>query len=85
MKYGADRNTPPGRLVLEQVADALLHLARGLVGEGDRGDVARIETAVVDQIGDLLGDHAGLAGTGAGENEQRTVEVTNGFALRRIE
>ena len=79
------RNRQPSRLRLEQRGNPFLHLARSLVGESDRGDVAGVETAVVDEIRDLLGDHARLAGTGAGEDQQGAVEVTDGFALGRIQ
>jgi hypothetical protein len=40
--------------LLEQFGDALLHLERGLVGEGQRGDRARIVAAVLDHVRDLL-------------------------------
>ena len=49
------------------------------------GDVARLEAAVLDQVGDLLRDHPGLARAGAGQHQQRAIEVAYCFALRRIE
>ncbi|MCY1448145.1 hypothetical protein D9M71_647980 [compost metagenome] len=53
----------------QEAADALLHLARRLVGEGHRDDVLRADPALLHQVGDLAGDHAGLAGACAGEHQ----------------
>ncbi|MNQ38732.1 hypothetical protein D3C85_523250 [compost metagenome] len=69
----------------QQAGDALLHLARGLVGEGHRDDVLRADAALLDQVGDLAGDHAGLAGSGAGQHQQRAADVVDGFLLAGIE
>ena len=74
-----------GRFLLEQRADALLHFACGLVGEGDRGDGRRIQAAVVDEIGDLLRDHPRLARTGTGQHQQGAIKIADGFALRSVE
>ena len=46
---------------------------------------ARIDAVDVDQARDARGEHARLAGAGAGEHEQRAVDVQHGFALRGIE
>ena len=46
------------------------HLARRLVGEGDREDIRRRGAAALDQPGDARGEHAGLAATRAGEDER---------------
>ena len=72
-------------LFAEHVRDAFLHLARRLVGEGDRGDVGRVEAALLDQVGDLLGDHAGLARARPRQHQQGAVEVMDGFALGGVE
>ena len=69
----------------QQRADPLLHLACGLVGEGHGDDVARLDAALLDQVGDLAGDHAGLAGAGAGKHQQRAADVVHGFLLPGIE
>jgi hypothetical protein len=69
----------------DQLADALLHLLRRLVGEGDGGDLARLDAIVLDQPGDLLRDDARFARAGAGQHQQGAVEVAHGFELRRIE
>ena len=46
--------------VPQQLADAVLHLACGFVGERHRKNAVRCR-AVLDEVGDAEGDHAGLA------------------------
>ena len=58
----------------DQVADAVLHLARRLVGEGDGEDLAGPGAAGGEDMGDAGGEHAGLAGAGAGEHQHRPVQ-----------
>ena len=53
------------------VDHALAHLARGLVGEGDREDLAGPRVAGGEQVGDAPGQHPGLARPGARDDEQR--------------
>ena len=60
--------------VADDVADAALHLARRLVGEGDGEDFARPGAAGGQNVGDAHGEHAGLAGAGAGQHQHRAVE-----------
>ena len=74
-----------GLLAGQQLAHPLLHFPRRLVGEGDGGDIARLKTALLDEIGDFLRNHPRLARTRASEHEQGTVKVVNGFALLGIE
>ena len=81
---GAD-GQPFGRIALDALGHALLHFARGLVGEGDRGDAARRHAARGNQVRDLLDDDAGLAAAGAGEHEQGAIAVRDRGALGRIE
>ncbi len=71
--------------LFQQLGDTLLHLERGLVGEGERRDRARIVAAVFDHVGDLLGDHPRLARAGAGQHQAGAVEIEHGFALRPIQ
>ena len=66
-------------------ADALLHLARRLVGEGDGEDFRRPGAAETEDVGDARGQHAGLAGAGAGEHQHRAVERLDRLALLGIE
>ena len=67
-------NRQSRRLGLEQLTHPFLHLLGRPVGEGDRGDVGRAETAFLDQIGDFLCNDACLAGTGASQHQQWTVK-----------
>ena len=65
--------------------DALAHLARGLVGEGDGEDLARPGAAGGDQMGEASGERGGLAGAGAGEDQHRSFGRQHGLALRRVQ
>jgi hypothetical protein len=53
----------------EHLLDALLHLARGLVGEGHRQQRPGPHLLHLDQPGDAVHQHAGLAGAGAGQHQ----------------
>ena len=55
----------------DEVADALLHFARRLVGEGDRQHLAGPGLAGGQDMGEPGGQHAGFSGAGAGQHEQR--------------
>ena len=68
----------------EQLLDALGHLGGGLVGEGDGEDGIRRDALRLNEIGDAVGDDAGLARAGAGQDEQRAVRGLDGGALLRI-
>ncbi len=70
---------------LQQTAGALAHLAGRLVGEGDGHDVARRQAVVLDQVGDLGGDHPGLAAAGAGQHQQGCVHMPHGGMLMGVE
>ncbi len=50
--------------------DAFAHLGGRLVGERDRQDLGGVH-AHVDEVGDAVREHAGLARAGAGDDEQR--------------
>ena len=58
----------------DDLADALLHLARRLVGEGHGQNLARPRAAGGEDVGDARGEHARLAGAGAGQHQHRAVE-----------
>ena len=75
---------PLGRL-FHALGDALGHFQRGLVGKGNRGDLLRLDLAGFDQMHDLLSDHPGFAGTGAGQHQQGAVQIMDGFALAGVE
>ena len=51
-------------------ADARQHLARRLVGEGDREDARGRDAPALDQPGDARGQDAGLAAARAGEDQR---------------
>ena len=69
----------------DELADARLHLARGLVGEGDGEDLVRPRPAGVEQVRDAGGQRPGLAGAGAGQHQHRAVERLDRGALRRVQ
>ncbi len=70
----AARRTALTRLGREHLAHAVAQLAGGLLGERDRGD--RLDRhALVDERDDPPDERAGLAGAGAGLDEQRRRRV----------
>ena len=69
----------------EQRLDPRAHFLGGFVRERDRQDLVRQRVAVADQVCDAAGDDARLAGAGAGEDQQRSVEVQDRFALLRVQ
>jgi hypothetical protein len=76
---------PLALLALEQLADPLPHLARGLVGEGHRSDMARADAAVLNQMGDLLRNNARFTRARTGQYQQGAVDVAHRFFLSGIE
>ena len=68
----------------DQRLDAVAHLLGGLVGERDRQDRRR-RRAVVDEVGDAVGEHPGLARAGAGDHQQRAAAVHDGVELIGVE
>jgi hypothetical protein len=69
----------------EQGGDPVLHLPRRLVGEGDRQDLTGMGLAAVQQKGEPCGQRPRLAGAGAGQHQERTVERLDGLALGHVE
>jgi len=55
----------------DQLGHPVLHLTSGLVGEGNRDDLTRVHLSGREQVRDPVGEDPGLAGTGAGHDEQR--------------
>ena len=80
---GHDPHGPGARA--DQARDALAHLGRGLVGEGDGEHLAGLHAAGGQQVGDAVGQHPGLARAGAGDDEQRAALVEHGLALLGVE
>ena len=69
----------------DEQADALLHLARRLVGEGDGEDLSRIGAARIEEVGKPGRQHARLAGAGPGEHQHRTVGGQHRLALLGVQ
>ena len=69
----------------DQLLDAADHLARRLVGEGDRQHLAGPGAAGGENVGEAGGEHAGLAGAGAGQHQQRPVQRFRRLALLRVQ
>ncbi len=83
---GVERHDPhrlgPGP---DERRDALAHLGGGLVGEGDREDLARLHAAGGEEVGDAVGEHARLARPGSRDDEQRAALVEDGLALLGVQ
>ena len=77
-RHGLDR-------AADEAADALLHLARSLVGEGHGQDLMTLGPSHGHDVGNARREHPGFAGSGTGQNQYRTVESFNGGALLRVE
>ena len=73
------------RFFAKDGAHPLAHFPCGFVGEGESVDAVRRITRLTHQPGDFLGDDASLATAGAGNDEQRTAEVGDGFGLLGIQ
>jgi hypothetical protein len=68
----------------DHAADPLLHLARGLVGEGHCENVARPRAAGGEDVGDPRGQHSCFAGSGARQHQQRAFQGLDGEPLLRV-
>ena len=69
----------------DQRADALLHFARGLVGEGDAKNLPRPGAARGEDVCEPRGQHARLAGSRAGQHQHRPVHGLDRLALLRVQ
>ena len=65
--------------------EALAHLARRLVGEGDRQQFGRKSAAGGEDMRQPRGQHPGLAGAGAGQHQDRAVDRLDRAQLRLVE
>ena len=85
--HGVERAEPRHAFhgAADQHADALLHLARGLVGEGHGQDLRAVGTAGAHYVGDTRRQHARLAGAGAGQHQNGPVQGFDGGPLLGIE
>ena len=69
----------------DQLFDAFTHLAGSLVGEGHGKNGVWGQTLDIDQPGDTMHQHAGLAATGTGQHHQRIWRRAHGLTLGVIE
>ena len=69
---------------IEQHGGAAEHLLGRAAREGEQQDRFRLH-AQLDEIGNAVGDRAGLAGARARDDEVRTVHGGGGLVLRRVE
>ena len=83
---GVERQEPEPRLRgAEEPLDALAHLLGGLVRERDGQELVRRRVPLGDQAGGAMRDDAGLAGAGAGQDQERAVAVQHRLPLLRVE
>ena len=68
-----------------QCLNTFTHFGGSLVGEGDGENLAGGRAVGCEQVGDAVGEHAGLAGAGARDNEQGRAGVQHGFFLAFVE
>ena len=69
----------------DQRLNTLTHFGGSLVGEGDGENLAGGRAVGCEQVGDAVGEHAGLAGAGARDDEQGRAGVQHGFFLAFVE
>ena len=79
---GADQHVLGG--LADQLARALAHLGRRLVGEGDGRDPIRRQPGL-DQASDLVRDHPRLARAGTGQHQAGAAEVIDGIELGDVQ
>ncbi len=75
----------PEVLAAEEDLRARPHLARGLVGEGERENRALGDAALAHQVGDAAGQDARLAAPRAGQNQKGTARVFHRLALHGVQ
>ena len=69
----------------DEADDPLAQLARGTVGERHGEDRPRPDVLDADQVGDPVGQHPRLAGSGAGEDQERALGRGHGALLLGIQ
>ena len=72
-------------VIADELADALLHLLRGLVGEGHGQNVARRDIALGDEIGDAMRKNARFARPRARKQQQRPGSMQHGLPLYGVQ
>ena len=81
MKRAAPETT---RLEAGELVHAVEHFFGSLIGEGEQQDFAGAD-ALREEVGDAVGERAGLAGAGPGEDEERTGLGGDGVILFVVE
>ena len=61
--------------------EAVSHFLGGFIGEGDGEDVSGVY-AILDEMGDTVGDDACFSAAGSGEDEHGAIDVGDGATLR---
>src|SRR5437870_5609864 len=79
------RHPEPIRLGADEMADALLQLARCLVGESNRQDLARSREFFPEQKGDPVRQDPRLPRPCPSQDEKRSFAVLHRLELRRVE
>ena len=74
----------PGDVVGQEVRDAVEHLARGFVGEGQEQDVRR-RHAILHEVGHAIGERPRLPAARARDDQRRPRRGGHGGALLRVE
>ena len=69
----------------DQRLNTFTHFGGSLVGECDSEDLAGGRAVGCEQVSDAVGEHAGLAGAGARDDEQGRAGVQHGFFLAFVE
>jgi hypothetical protein len=69
----------------QQILDAMAHLRGGLVGEGHREHVPRVDALDRQEIGDAVRDDAGLAAPRPGQDEHGPLRGRDRVSLRRVQ
>ncbi len=79
------RPDPLRALLTDEPVDALAHLIRGLVREGDGEDGLRIDPAVLNHVSDAEGERTRLPGARSREDQDGPFDALRGRTLFRVE
>ena len=83
---GVERHHPHAAAAgAEQAVDALQHLLRGPVGEGDREDLPGRDAVIAHEVRDPVGEHARLAGAGARDDQHGALDGLDCSALLGVQ
>src|SRR5581483_6000848 len=66
-----------------KLSDALLHFTRGFVGKSHRQDISRGDP-FLNEVSDAIGDDPGLASPCPRQDQKRSIESLDSFALLRV-